>query len=165
MPAFGTGLVSLQPLGEGGFLEDVAAGRDRGSSLLDRLHRDWTGLFGGLCVFEDGVDDVCGIGACRGLRSVESLESVESVNKYRSFYFSYVDLVIIGDIMQMAVLNPGTFDQNTDFCLFVSAEARPVETIRHRYQGVWEVNWFVYADVSPLPVRHCLKRRKPKVIY
>lgn len=74
--------MSLQPLGEGGFLEDVAAGRHRGRRLLDRLHRDWTGLFGGLCVFEDGVDDVCGIGACRSLRTVESLKSV---NEYRSF--------------------------------------------------------------------------------
>ena len=67
--------------------------------------------------------------------------------------------------MKMAVLNPGTFDQKTDFCLFVSAKARPVETIRHRYQSVCEVNRFVDADVSTLPVRHCLKRRKPEVIY
>ena len=53
LPAFRTGLVRLQPLYDGGFLEDVTTGRDRGRRLLDGFHRDRAALFGGLRVFED----------------------------------------------------------------------------------------------------------------
>lgn len=99
LPAFRTGVMDLPPLYESSFLEDVTAGCDRGRRLLDGFHRDRTGLFGRLCVFEDGVDDVCWVSetCCR-----------RGLNECRNFCIDYVDLAIIRDILNMAFLYPGT---------------------------------------------------------
>ena len=96
LPAFRTGLVRLQPLYDGGFLEDVTTGRDRGRRLLDGFHRDRAALFGGLRVFEDGIDNMCWIseGCCS--------------RHFNGRCIVYVDRTIRGDILNMLFLYPGT---------------------------------------------------------
>jgi hypothetical protein len=49
LPTFGTGIVTLHPVGNGLLLEYVAATRDGGRGLLDRFHGDRTCLSRGFC--------------------------------------------------------------------------------------------------------------------